>query len=135
MALPNKYQRSDDLIAWLALLYEEISTALTNIASLLTRRLQARATITVSGGTPTLAASENITSITDTGAGRVTITIADDFANTTWTSAASLDSGSVSSSFVNFANKAAGSIEIRSVSLTDTFIDPDGYDFVGFGDQ
>lgn len=33
MALPNKYQRSDDLISWLALLYDEISTAITNIAT------------------------------------------------------------------------------------------------------
>jgi hypothetical protein len=37
MALPNKYQRSDDLISWLALLYDEISTAITGLASLVVR--------------------------------------------------------------------------------------------------
>ena len=96
--------------------------------------LKCRAYITVSGGTPTLAGGENITSITDTGVGRVTVTIATDFANATWTASLTLDTAGTTV-LPNYANKAAGSIELQAISLADAFTDPAAYDFLGFGDQ
>ncbi len=95
--------------------------------------------VTVSGGTPTLAASYNITSITDSGVGDLTITIGTDFSSANWASVTEVESvGAVGSTatIVKTIAKAAGSIEFITFDTGGTARDPSiGYSFAGFGDQ
>lgn len=95
------------------------------------------ACITVSGGTPTLAASYNVTSITDTGVGKCTVTIATDYSSVNWSGWVVCGAAS-GYEIPTFASKAAGSILLNCVQAspgTGTFADPLSYDAGGFGDQ
>lgn len=92
-------------------------------------------------GTPVLTTNYNVTSITDTAAGRMTITIATDFSSANW---CHVNSGMSTGSTVTLSthqwgvSKAAGSIEIDNcdASATPVVEDPAvGYDVAGFGDQ
>ncbi|MEQ9634596.1 MAG: hypothetical protein RLW68_00780 [Devosia marina] len=96
---------------------------------------QCWAYITVSAGSPVIAASYNIASITDTGVGRCTVTIDTDFGGINWTASVSVLSSGSTTVFPNYLNKAAGSITLTAISLADAFTDPDAYDFIGFGAQ
>lgn len=92
--------------------------------------------VTYSGGTPTLASpSHNITSITDTATGRLTITIATDFsdANYSWVAASNQLAGSDFMSTCATA-QAAGSIVLET-SLRSAKNDPPSISFQAFGDQ
>ena len=96
--------------------------------------------VTVSGGTPTLQTSYNITSITDTSVGVLTITIATDFSTANWASPASAEDSSgtqVRSCAPN--GKAAGSVILNSVVIDNlaqlALSDPSGWNLAGFGDQ
>lgn len=89
--------------------------------------------VTVSGGTPTLAASYNITSITDTGDGILTITIATDFSSANWCASVGMRKGGAGMVWVSA--QAAGSVEISAADNSGTPGDPLAYNFVGFGDQ
>jgi hypothetical protein len=90
--------------------------------------------VSVSGGTPTLAASYNITSISDAGVGQLGVTIAADFSSGSFAMV-----GSVSP--VNFGEmlssngKGTGSINLFCGSATAGFVDPNAYDAIFFGDQ
>jgi hypothetical protein len=91
--------------------------------------------VTVSGGTPTLQTSENITSITDTDVGQLTITIATDFSSVNWVSVNTC-SGTDAVGTVSFASKAAGSHLLAARDIdTHALVDPTSYNFVGFGVQ
>jgi hypothetical protein len=90
--------------------------------------------VTVSGGTPTLQTSHNITSITDTDVGKLTWTIATDFSSANWASLGTQgESGEGRAPTVQ--NKAAGTIEIGHKSVGAGFTDPSEWSFVGFGDH
>ncbi len=104
---------------------------------------KAWAMVTVSGGTPTLAVSYNITSITDTATGRLTVTIATDFSSADW---AAVVSGTYTQSTallrsvtVESTSQAAGSIILNNVEITESSAvsaeDPSAWHFAGFGDQ
>lgn len=90
------------------------------------------------GGTPALTTNYNVTSIADTGTGRMTVTIATDFSSANWaasvttfTTATSGDEG-----IPNINAKAAGTIEAGNRIITPAAADPNvGYDVFGFGDQ
>jgi hypothetical protein len=93
--------------------------------------------ITVSGGTPSLDASYNVTSITDTSAGNVTVTIGTDFSSANYCAIASgvTASGAVHAASVR-TGQAAGSFIVRTYSTsagTDT--DNINLSVVAFGDQ
>lgn len=92
------------------------------------------AIITVSGGTPTLAAGFNITSIADTQPGQVTVTIATDFSSANW-AAFGFSTSSVTNlrNIAQYSSRAAGSIVLDGGDLGNN--DPDAWDFVGYGDQ
>lgn len=93
---------------------------------------------TVSGGTPTLQSpSHNITSITDTATGRLTVTIATDFSTANWAASAdiSFNTGTTGRLQPNYASKAAGSFILESYDTADALTDPLAYDFIGYGDQ
>lgn len=89
--------------------------------------------ITVSGGTPTLATSYNITSITDTAAGQVTVTIATDFSSTSWMALVSYEAGSTSNSPAGVVTgKTATAL---TISYNGGAGDPTAWNFMGMGDQ
>lgn len=88
--------------------------------------------ISLSGGTPTLDASYNVTSITDDSVGNVTVTIATDFSSANYAVVASIVT---SGNMANITTKAAGSFSIASVTHTGAASDAGGYLFICFGDQ
>lgn len=93
--------------------------------------------ITVAGGTPSLDASHNVTSITDTAAGAVTVTIATDFSSANY---AAIASGVTAAGAIANANvrtgQAAGSFIVRTYN-TSSGADTDNLNLavVAFGDQ
>ena len=94
----------------------------------------------ISGGAPSLDSSYNVTSITDTAAGRMTVTIATDFSSSSWSlSGMGIGAVGVGTAAVLWGvSKAAGSIEIDNADLSATPVveDPNqGYDVAGFGDH
>ena len=96
--------------------------------------------VTVSAGTPTLQASYNITSITDTGVGLLTITIGTDFSSANWSatiSGASNDAASaINWQFISTTSaRAAGSARLVNVLYNTGVVDPPCWDFSGYGDQ
>ncbi len=93
--------------------------------------------VTVSGGTPTLAASYNVTSITDTSAGNVTVTIATDFSSANYCAVAQAVTAAGAAHMASVLNgQAAGSFVVRT-ALSSTGADTDNINLsvVAFGDQ
>jgi hypothetical protein len=104
--------------------------------------LKCWALITVSGGTPTLQSSYNITSITDTATGQCTVTIGVDFSSANWSPLVGGDSSANYNGANNvgitygYASKAAGSIILRCRFSNDgSNTDPGEWNFFGAGDQ
>jgi hypothetical protein len=103
------------------------------------------ARVNVSAGTPTLAANYNITSITDTATGRLTITIATDFTDANWACIFSVGMSDTTpdddSDEVNHGIEsiAAGSVVLHcwddAAAGAPTDVDPSHWHMVGFGDQ
>lgn len=94
--------------------------------------------VTVSGGTPTLTTSYNMTSITDTGQGDLTATIATDFSSANWACQATFRRTAASSPQtvgVASAGQAAGTVELLAVNFSGTALDPEAWYFVGHGDH
>jgi len=94
------------------------------------------ANVSVSGGTPTLDASHNVTSITDNGTGDLTITIATDFSDADWCITAQTAGGGPAFCRVN--SIAAGSCNVACTQVTgggSTSVDPTDWYVAGFGDQ
>lgn len=89
--------------------------------------------VTVSAGTPTLAVSYNVTSITDSGVGDLTITIATDFSSANWSSVAAIERTTAGN--VVMSTKAAGTIELLAFNAADAAADPVSWNFAGYGDQ
>ena len=95
------------------------------------------ASVTVSGGTPSLAASYNVTSISDDGTGILGVTIATDFSSTNWCCQASLKfSGFGLNTQVSDSNFGVGSCVIDAVVRSNgANNDPNQWFVAGFGDQ
>jgi hypothetical protein len=101
--------------------------------------------VTVSSGTPTLAASNNITSITDAGLGLLTVTIATDHSSANYAIIAGIEyiSGSKATSndrkvAIANASQAAGTFNLEcrdAVSVTEADADPAAWHWVTYGDQ
>lgn len=92
--------------------------------------------VTVSGGTPSLDASYNVTSITDTSAGNVTITIANDFSSANYCAIANaVTAGGAAHAASVKTGQAAGSLVVRTY-LTSAGTDTDNINLsvVAFGD-
>lgn len=93
--------------------------------------------ISVSGGTPSLDASYNVTSITDTSAGNVTVTIATDFSSANYCAVAqAVTAGGAAHMASVKTGQAAGSLVVRT-ALTSAGTDTDNINIavVAFGDQ
>lgn len=96
------------------------------------------AKVTVSGGTPSVAASYNVTSITDTGTGLLTVTIATDFSSANWACVATVESDSTNSpriATVVQSAQAAGTVQVSANNASGTLTDPAAWHVVGFGDH
>jgi hypothetical protein len=102
--------------------------------------------VTVSAGTPTLQTSYNVTSITDSGTGLLTITIDTDFSSANWAPLMSVNtsnqSGGADDSMEagDFDSVAAGSVILQCLALDVSAgdmsgVDPAAYAFAGFGDH
>lgn len=94
------------------------------------------AKVAVSGGTPSVSASYNVTSITDSGAGLLTITIEDDFDSADWCCQVSCLSPSITGTAIRslmVETQAAGSAQFRWKSGSDSGTDPDAWYIAGFG--
>ena len=90
---------------------------------------------TVSGGVPTLRTSYNVTSITDTGTGQLTVTIGTDFSDAFWCSFGNVDYSAGGSVSVMVGTKAAGSARFDSMLHSAVLIDPAAWNVGGLGDQ
>lgn len=121
----------------------EMETATSTTAAVTPGRVQFHpgvckmwAAISVSGGTPALDGSYNVTSITDTSAGNVTVTIANDFSTAVYAAVANAVSvsGTAHTASVR-TGQAAGSLIVRTY-LTSTGADTDNINLVvaAFGD-
>jgi hypothetical protein len=81
-------------------------------------------------------ASYNITSITDSGVGEVTVTIATDFSSNNYAIVCSTRGDSFSDRVPRVSSQAAGSFVINNTSSAGVGqSDPGGYQAVCFGDQ
>jgi len=91
--------------------------------------------VSMSGGTPTLSSSYNVTSIADTAQGRVTVTIATDFASGDYAIVMGIEYQAVF--LVPYAEtKAGGSFELQIYDQADALQDGyEGVSFACFGDQ
>lgn len=92
------------------------------------------------GASPSLAASYNVTSITDSGVGDLTITIATDFSSANWSALCTTgaDPGVAAPTFCGIDyndNQAAGSVNFECHKDGGTAKDPQSWNFVGLGDQ
>ncbi len=96
---------------------------------------KAWAYVTVSGAVPTLTTSYNITSITDTATGRLTITIATDFSSVNWCGTANGEAVAGTSRFITLGSKAAGSVILEAQNDAGAVSDPEAWNFIGMGDQ
>jgi len=97
---------------------------------------------TVSGGTPTLQTSYNVTSITDTATGRLTVTIATNFSSANWCCSLTVEhnnNASAVASSIDNGGLAAGTILVNSydtgASANASLEDPTSWHVMGLGDQ
>lgn len=92
--------------------------------------------VTVTTGTPAISASYNITSITDTGVGSLTVTIATDFSSGAWASVVTSAPASAFDRFSGIQVQAAGSALLYHWDITGgALADPLTWSLAGFGDQ
>lgn len=99
----------------------------------------------VAAGVPSVAASFNVTSITDTGLGILTVTIGTDFSSANWCCLASAELTATTyavandrRTFVRFGGQAAGTVAldcIDSTATTNLPKDPTAWHVAGFGVQ
>lgn len=91
--------------------------------------------VTYSGGTPTLQASHNVTSITDTAEGRLTVTIADDFSSALYVVVGNSEAGTGNPRIltVSSGTRAAGSFEVSTGNTGGSNVDPSAIHFACYG--
>jgi hypothetical protein len=93
--------------------------------------------VTVSAGAPTLQTSYNVTSITDTGLGELTVTIATDFSSANWAALTSVRATGTGGFVYTHRTtaQAAGSITVAAYDNNNDPADPLAYSVAGFGDH
>ena len=92
------------------------------------------ASVSVSGGVPTLQTSYNITGVTDTAQGKLTVTIATDFSSANWACLASNENSASAGVFDCVVySKSAGSVSMYTDNSS-AIVDPVSWSMVGLGD-
>lgn len=95
---------------------------------------KAWAIISVSGGTPTVAASYNVSSIVDDGLGVITINLTTAFASASWACLVSIESSGARA--VSYSDQTASAVQLHSFRTTDALaLDPNSWSFAAFGTQ
>lgn len=91
---------------------------------------------TTGAGTPALnAQSYNMTSITDTATGRLTVTIGNDFSSAAWVGVLGAGIATTAARITGTVTKAAGTVIIEADDAADAAADPGtGWDWAFFGD-
>jgi len=89
---------------------------------------------TVSGGTPTLQTSYNVTSITDAGVGYLTVTIATDFSSANWAPFVS-GNHTTNNRIFQYDTVSAGAINARCSNTSAGLEDPNAWSVSGLGGQ
>lgn len=92
----------------------------------------------VGAGTPSISTSYNLTSITDTATGRLTVTIATDFSSSDWAFTVAITSATTANYVQHCSDgtQGAGSIEFSNYNTAGALlVDPNSWNFAGFGDQ
>ena len=87
------------------------------------------------GVTTTISASYNMTSITDTAAGKWTATIATDFSSANWCLSYSILCATVTPRIPYGVSQTAGAITLETTDTAGGTVDPVGNNVAGFGDQ
>lgn len=95
----------------------------------------AKAWIKAAGDGSAISASHNITSVTDTGAGILTVTIATDFSSDAYALVHGVSANTTTLRFVKAASQAAGSFNLECHDQAGTPTDPTAYFAACFGDQ
>lgn len=103
------------------------------------------AQVTVSGGTPTLGVSSNVTSITDTGPGLLTVNFTEAFSSANWSCDVAVERASTALTVANLRNAAvrnagmaAGSVLVEcwdDTATTANQVDPATWYVSGYGDN
>jgi hypothetical protein len=88
-----------------------------------------------SAGVPTLSASSNVTSITDTGTGQMTVTIDTDFSSAEYAVNVTAQNITSNDKTSTYGSLAAGSFVCAHFTSTGTLTDPLSFSFAAFGDQ
>lgn len=91
--------------------------------------------ITVSGGTPTLAAGHNIASIVDTATGNVTINLTVPFASTNYVVVASARNNVSAEEVTYYSISTASQFNLNHSTGSSGLSDPVSYSFVCYGAQ
>lgn len=101
--------------------------------------------VTVSGGTPTLSTSFNVTSITDTATGQLTVTIATDFSSANWSCGVSVERAATALTVADLrypairnGGLAAGTVLVEcwdGTAVTANQVDPASWHVHGWGSQ
>jgi hypothetical protein len=87
----------------------------------------------VSGGVPQLTASYNVTSLTDTAVGQLTVVIANDFSSAFWPGFVTGEHTGANR-FAQGETKNAGSWQVATKDAGGTLQDPTAWNIVGYGD-
>ena len=95
----------------------------------------AKVWIKAAGNGSAATVSHNITSVTDNGAGDLTVTIATDFSGADYVIVASVDWTSGVGKFCTVTGPVAGAFTLKSFNAAGGAGDPDAYFAVCFGDQ
>jgi hypothetical protein len=99
-------------------------------------RIKGWASVTYSGGTPTLNDSFNVSGITDTGTGQLTVTWDTDFASANYAVVATvLNSDQSPNIWAKIGAIAAGSCRIDCNGSDGNLYDPEGIYVIAIGDQ
>lgn len=94
----------------------------------------ASAYVTISAGTNTTAASHNIASVDDDGAGLIGFNIADDFSSANWAALGSAyDTSTTIARSATPNDQTAGAVDFNSVVEAGSAADPLAWSFVGIG--
>lgn len=93
--------------------------------------------VNYSAGTPSIAASYNVTGIVDNGTGDITVTIATDFSSANWCPFAIAQNSSSSARFayVTSSGRTAGTVRVAIENAGGTAGDPESVFIGGFGDH
>lgn len=95
----------------------------------------AKCWIVANGSGTSILASHNITSITDTGTGVLTVTIATDFSSANYAICTTNNDGQQIGIGTGGAAQTSGVFALHATNLANVAVDPDQYNAVCFGDQ